>query len=106
MARRQQRPAIRKRQKRRTSALWIWSTCLYREEVSSAICSLQIPHNRELTVVLYSLAFAEMRLIIARMAYNFDITLVEDSKRWMEDMRILQVWAEPPLNLYLKPRNI
>lgn len=53
-----------------------------------------------------SLAFAEMRLIIARMAYNFDITLAEDSKMWMEEMRILQVWAEPPLNLYLKPRDV
>jgi cytochrome P450 len=31
-----------------------------------------------------SLAYAEMRLILARIIYDFDLKLAEDSKNWIE----------------------
>jgi len=44
-----------------------------------------------------------MRLILARMLFEFDITLAEDSKRWIERQKAFVIWDRIPLNVYLTP---
>lgn len=48
-----------------------------------------------------SLAYVEMRIILARVIYNFDLRLAEDSHRWIERQRSYALWARIPLNCYL-----
>jgi hypothetical protein len=52
----------------------------------------------------HSLAYAEMRLILARILYNFDMKLAEQSKGWMEQ-RAWSLWDKPDLWVYLVPRR-
>ncbi|TGJ86238.1 hypothetical protein E0Z10_g2557 [Xylaria hypoxylon] len=49
-----------------------------------------------------NLAYAEMRLILAKIIFSFDIKVAEDSKHWL-DQKVYSVWIKPPLNIYLKP---
>lgn len=44
-----------------------------------------------------------MRLILAKIIYNFDMKLADDSKRWIERQRAFNVWDRIPLNAYLIP---
>lgn len=64
-----------------------------------------ITHQRPCYTDCYSLAYAEMRLIMARMVWNFDITLAEDSQNWMETNELFILWDNPPLNVYLTPHS-
>lgn len=50
-----------------------------------------------------SLAYVEMRIMLARLLWNFDLVLAEDSKAWMETQKIYTLWEKGPLNVYLKP---
>ncbi|KAA8647482.1 cytochrome P450 [Aspergillus tanneri] len=50
-----------------------------------------------------NLAYAEMRLILARLIYNFDMKLSTDSVGWMERQKIFFLWNKPPLHVYLTP---
>jgi hypothetical protein len=51
----------------------------------------------------YSLAYAEMRLILARLLWNFDLSLPPSSGNWIkQEMFIL--WQKEPLNIILKER--
>ncbi|GFF58286.1 probable sterigmatocystin biosynthesis P450 monooxygenase stcF [Aspergillus lentulus] len=43
-----------------------------------------------------NLAFAEMRLILARLLWNFDLELCEESLSWV-DQRAYTIWEKPPL---------
>ncbi|OJJ07137.1 hypothetical protein ASPVEDRAFT_33377 [Aspergillus versicolor CBS 583.65] len=43
------------------------------------------------------LALAEMKLIIARIVWNFDLELTADSKTWGEDLKIFHLWDITPL---------
>lgn len=52
---------------------------------------------------LCSLAYAEMRMILARMIWNFDMVLQEDSQTWAEDERMYGVWSKGSLNVRLLP---
>lgn len=45
-----------------------------------------------------------MRTILARILWNFDIELAEDSKDWIERQRVYVLWEKLPLNIYLTPR--
>lgn len=54
---------------------------------------------------LFSLAYAEMRLILARLIYNFDLKLADDSAGWMERQNIFFLWNKPPLHVFLTPVN-
>ncbi|KAI0409101.1 trichothecene C-15 hydroxylase [Xylaria palmicola] len=49
-----------------------------------------------------NLAYAEMRLILARIIFSFDIKIAEDSINWL-DQKVFSVWIKLPLNIYLKP---
>ena len=52
-----------------------------------------------------SLAYAETRLILARMIWNFDLMLDNDSKTWIDDNEVYMIWEKMPLNVYLTPRK-
>jgi hypothetical protein len=43
-----------------------------------------------------------MRLILARVIFNFDMKLAEESRNWA-DQKIWNLWKKGPLNVYLKP---
>lgn len=49
-----------------------------------------------------SLAYAEVKLILARILYNFDMELVNPDENWM-DQKAFFIWTKPPLNIYLTP---
>ncbi|KAK4209464.1 cytochrome P450 [Rhypophila decipiens] len=50
-----------------------------------------------------NLAYAELRLILARMLFEFDLALAEDSKNWIERQKAYVLWDRIPLNVYLTP---
>ncbi|KAK7209883.1 hypothetical protein V2G26_017061 [Clonostachys chloroleuca] len=50
-----------------------------------------------------NLAYAEMRLILARIIWNFDIHLAVDSDGWIERSQVFSLWSKPDLNVYLVP---
>ena len=50
-----------------------------------------------------SLAYAEMRLILARLLWNFDVELDERSRRWIDEMNIFVLWEKQPLFVKLTP---
>jgi hypothetical protein len=43
-----------------------------------------------------------MRLILARLIYNFDLKIAEDSLDWIQQKFFL-FWKKGPLNVYLTP---
>jgi cytochrome P450 len=51
----------------------------------------------------YSLAYAEMRLILAKLVFNFDMSLADDSRGWLRDQKAYTVWDKPALNIHMKP---
>ncbi|RTE83834.1 hypothetical protein BHE90_001594 [Fusarium euwallaceae] len=51
-----------------------------------------------------NLAYAEMRLILARLAWNFDIRLAKDSFEWERRCESYFLWQKGPVNVYLTPR--
>ncbi|PNP51058.1 hypothetical protein THARTR1_08286 [Trichoderma harzianum] len=52
-----------------------------------------------------NLAYAEMRLILAKILWNFDISLHPDSKDWLQNNNSYTLWQKPDLNIYIKPRE-
>ncbi|KAJ6032478.1 cytochrome P450 monooxygenase [Penicillium herquei] len=53
-----------------------------------------------------NLAYAEMRIILARIIYNFDMSLAEESKGWMERQKIYLFWQKGPLHVRLTPVTV
>ncbi|MCJ1300724.1 hypothetical protein MMC08_003521 [Hypocenomyce scalaris] len=49
-----------------------------------------------------NLAYVEMRLILARLLWNFDLELVEACERW-DEQEIYGFWQKTPLLVRLKP---
>ncbi|KAM0328787.1 hypothetical protein ACHAQA_005201 [Verticillium albo-atrum] len=50
-----------------------------------------------------NLAYAEMRLILARVLFDFDLELEPQSKGWLETQKAYSLWDKPPLNIRLTP---
>ncbi|KAL2371182.1 hypothetical protein RJ035_005150 [Blastomyces gilchristii] len=50
-----------------------------------------------------NLAYAEMRLILARLIYNFDMNLAPESANWLRKQRVFLFYTKPPLNVYMRP---
>ncbi len=50
-----------------------------------------------------NLARAEMRLILAKLLWRFDVELDEYSEKWMAGQKIFGFWAKPPLMCRLVP---
>ncbi|KAF2217364.1 hypothetical protein CERZMDRAFT_63537 [Cercospora zeae-maydis SCOH1-5] len=51
-----------------------------------------------------NLAYHEMRLILTKVLYNFDMSLCEESKRWA-DQKTFILWQKPQLMVQLTPRK-
>ncbi|KAG7142067.1 Averantin hydroxylase like protein [Verticillium longisporum] len=50
-----------------------------------------------------NLAYAEMRLILARVLYDFDLELAPQSEGWLETQKAYSLWNKPPLEIKLTP---
>lgn len=50
-----------------------------------------------------SLAYVEMRLILARVVWNFDMRISDDSLDWMDKQRIYNLWEKGVLDVFLSP---
>lgn len=50
-----------------------------------------------------NLAYAEIRLIMSRLLWNFDIELVDGYEKWNENQRVFFVWQKGPLMVKLHP---
>jgi len=44
-----------------------------------------------------------MRLILARVLYNFDPKLVDPGYDWINKQQVYGLWKKLPLNVYLYP---
>jgi hypothetical protein len=47
-----------------------------------------------------------MRIILARLLWNFDITLSEKSYGWNDAHKVFQVWQKTPLKVKLTTRPV
>ena len=52
-----------------------------------------------------SLAYHEMRVIAAKMLWNFDFELSKQSQDWDSNLKVWGVWEKPPLNVKVNPRR-
>jgi cytochrome P450 len=52
-----------------------------------------------------NLALVEMRLILARFLWNFDIELADSSKDWMEQ-KVFLLWEKDGMNVKVTPRKV
>jgi cytochrome P450 len=50
-----------------------------------------------------NLAYAEMRVILARLLWNFDVELCEESRNWVEGIKVFMIYQRPPLMVKLSP---
>ncbi|KZL72932.1 cytochrome P450 [Colletotrichum tofieldiae] len=51
-----------------------------------------------------NLAMSEMRVILARVIWNFDMQIADDSRNWTEQ-ELFGLWKKGPLNVRLTPRK-
>lgn len=56
-----------------------------------------IPHTH------HSLAYMEMRVVLSRVLWNFDLALEQDSLNWFETQKQYIVWDKGALNVRLTP---
>ncbi|KAF2661813.1 cytochrome P450 monooxygenase-like protein [Lophiostoma macrostomum CBS 122681] len=49
-----------------------------------------------------NLAYAEMRLIVAKVLFNFDIELVHKDLDWLKDQKLFTLWQKPSLMVRLR----
>jgi hypothetical protein len=57
--------------------------------------------DKGLLLARYSLAYAEMRLIVAKLLWNFDMTLHEGCRDW-DDQTSYIIWQKPSLMVGLQ----
>jgi hypothetical protein len=53
-----------------------------------------------------SLAWAEMRMILAHMLWHFDLELHPASKDWIEKQKVFMLWQKPDLIVKIVPRSL
>ena len=58
-----------------------------------------------ISLMTFSLANAEMRLILSRVHYNFDLELDERSENWSRQETYI-LWNKPCLYIRLRPRVV
>ncbi|KAL6808131.1 cytochrome P450 [Trichoderma camerunense] len=49
-----------------------------------------------------NLAYAEMRLILAKILFNFDIQIADSSRDWIKQQRVYTIWEKPALYMKLQ----
>lgn len=47
-----------------------------------------------------------MRLILARIIWNFDLSLADRDEKWMDNNEVYTLWEKAPLMVYLSPRKM
>ncbi|PVH86455.1 putative benzoate 4-monooxygenase cytochrome P450 [Cadophora sp. DSE1049] len=52
------------------------------------------------------LAVAEMRLVVARLVWEFDFKIEEECKNWVEGMKVYTLYERPPLMCRVKPVEV
>ncbi|TLD11796.1 hypothetical protein PspLS_11649 [Pyricularia sp. CBS 133598] len=52
-----------------------------------------------------NLAYSEMRLILARILFSFDLSLADQDYNWIKGQKVYIVWQKPSLPVFLKPRT-
>ncbi|KAI0155736.1 cytochrome P450 ClCP1 [Pestalotiopsis sp. NC0098] len=53
-----------------------------------------------------SLAYVEMRLVLARMLFNFDMILHDKDRNWMADQKAYNIWSKTAVLVRLFPRTL
>lgn len=71
---------------------WEGSKCLVLHCLNGGLCLTEL-----------SLAYIEMRIILSRVLWNFDMRIAEESVDWMSKQRIYNLWEKGPLMVYLTP---
>jgi hypothetical protein len=51
------------------------------------------------------MAFAEMHLILAQIAWTFDFSLAPDSLDYLNNIKVYNLQQKPPLNVYFTKRR-
>lgn len=51
----------------------------------------------------HSLAYAEMRLILAKIIWHFDLELVRPEEDWIGTQKLFGHWEKPSLDVKLTP---
>lgn len=59
--------------------------------------------NRPRNCIGISLAYAEMKLILAHLLWYFDMELGKESSDWVTGMTVCAVYQRPPLMIKLTP---
>jgi hypothetical protein len=62
------------------------------------------PNLPSLLIVMFSLADAEMRLVLAHLFFNFDFKLADKESRWDEQYAFV-LYQKPSLMLHVEVRN-
>jgi hypothetical protein len=44
-----------------------------------------------------------MRLILAKLIYNFDISIAEEERDWLRSQKAYTSWIKPGLPIFFKP---
>ena len=50
-----------------------------------------------------NLAYAEMKVILARILWNFDFALCKESQDWMDRLKVYTLWMRKPMMVKLTP---
>jgi hypothetical protein len=80
-------------------SVFFWAEGVFGEEVSFELSS-----SIKLIIILTcvdSLALAEMRLILAKVLFSFDLELVDKSGTWMSGQKVVTLWQKPDLMVEL-----
>jgi cytochrome P450 len=48
------------------------------------------------------MAYHEMRLILTKVLYNFDLELLPESANWIDDQKVYSLWQKTPLMVRVK----
>jgi hypothetical protein len=64
--------------------------------------SLNLYMQNMLTQSPNSMAYHEMRLILTKVLYNFDLELLPQSANWIDDQKVYILWEKLPLMVKVK----
>lgn len=80
--------------------------CCYLPLPSTSSPATIVPQhtNDQLTSCLgKNLAWAEMRLFLAKVVFSFDMRLADDAPGWPQRCEAYLLWHKPALNVHLTP---
>lgn len=84
---------------------------LFLLDLVTALVKSESPHPDirtllpRIVLMCFSLAYAEMRLILAKLIWNFDIDIDPRSEEWLEKNTAFLLWEKPDLWVRLTPRS-